>query len=170
MINIGRSTHLWDECLSECVISNLQLLRWEIEYVFFQKYSLSDLLQMKNSENRQIREQWCHNIHATMMFWFIVYFTFDLFIFSNRLNPSRIQIPFTSYSGLITGHRRRAWSGQSTGADSLPFMSALISISHWVPQAMSRRPDGLFPPFLASFQWTAAPCPLPPPLNSKTAT
>jgi hypothetical protein len=152
MINLGRSTHLWDECLSECVISNLQLLRWEIECLFFQKHSLSDLFHIKNSENRRIREQWCHNIHVTMMFWFIVYFSFYLLTFSKRLNPSRIQFPFTNSSGLIILHWGSPWRGKSKSAQTLPFMSALVSMSHWVSQAVSRRLDGPFPPFLALLQ------------------
>ena len=103
-----------------------------------------------------------------MSWWcFDVLFTFLLMssYFANRLNPSRIQFPFTSSSGLIILHWRGPWRGQSKSAQTLPFMSALVSMSHWVSQAMSRRLDGPFPPFLMLLSWAAAPCAPPPPFK-----
>jgi len=92
----------------------------------------------------------CRDVKILISWWSLgMIFTLELMLsfFSHHLNPFQIHFPYFSSSGLITGRRHRTWSGQCTGAQALRFMTALISMSHWVSQAMSRRLALLFPPF-----------------------
>ena len=133
------------------------------------QYFLYDLVHIRNSENWCTWEQICRYIDVMMMFGCVVNFTFDGMIVTHHLNPSQIPFPYISECRLIMGRWRHTWIGQSTGAQKVPSMTALMSTSHWVSHGMPDDSMGSFPPFHEPFLWASAPCPPPPPLYSQKA-
>ncbi len=130
-------------------------------YSFTSTYYIVTVFTSETGGNWHIREQMCLEADLMMVFG-CVDFTIDIMIFAHHLNP------FLGSSGLIMEDWYRTWCGQLTRAQT-SIMSALISISHLVSQSLCRRLDGLFPPFLESLLWAAAPFLPPSPVNSKKA-